>query len=205
MEVLTVMADDDPMKHVAALRGYAAKAKDEPPESKELTVKKAQLAGVQRLILQFGRRGVPVPRALNDERLRLAAEVKEFEQGKGSCRAVYEALLDVVEALGRVCHRRPRHDLAVRDKARGQQAAPPEDLRQAIIEALQELGGSGRDRDVMARIENLLKSKLTDADREQPQGKRARWQTNARKERRRMLKDGLLTEDSRGSRWTLAS
>jgi len=188
--------------HVEALKTFAEQATGDGHDIGDLKIKKAQLQAVQRTIRQLERKNIPVPDGLNEEKLALATAVGELEKDSGTDQ-VYEALLDVVEQLGRACGRRPHHELYMRMREWKQQATPPDVLRKEITRALEELDGSGREREVMAKIEARLKGRFTDADLERPKGNRTRWQTNVRRERRRMIDDGLLTPESRRSTWTL--
>jgi len=66
------------------------------------------------------------------------------------------------------------------------------------------MGGSGKERDILVQIEEKLGQQFTPADLEQPHGKRFRWQTNLRRERKRMIEEGILTRDSTRSTWKMA-
>lgn len=197
------MSLENMQKHLEALREFAEQAAGNGTDSGDLKVKKAQLQAVQKTIHQLERRGIPVPDGLNDEKISLATAVAELEKDSG-IDEVYEALLDIVEQLGRICRRRPHHELYLRSRKWKSQTTPPETLRKEITRVLEEMGGSGHEREVMAKIEARLNGKLTEADRERPKGNRPRWQANVRHERRRMIDDSILTPESRRSTWTLA-
>ena len=188
--------------HVEALKAFAEQATGDGHDVGDLKVKKAQLQAVQRTIRQLERKNIPVPDGLNEEKLTLATAVGELEKDSGTDQ-VYETLLDIVEQLGRACGRRPHHELYMRMREWKRQATPPDVLRKEITRALEELGGGGHEREVLAKIEARLKGRFRDADVERPKGNRTRWQTNVRRERRRMIDDGLLTPESRRSTWTL--
>ncbi|NLS95740.1 MAG: hypothetical protein GXX96_26700 [Planctomycetaceae bacterium] len=189
--------------HLEALREFAEQAAGNGQDAGDLKVKKVQLQAVQKTIRQLERRGIPVPDGLKGEKLSLATAVGELENDSGKDQ-VYEALLDIVEQLGRACGRRPHHELYIRSREWKRQTTTPEALRKEITRALEEMGGSSHEREVMAKIEARLKGKFTEADLERPKGNRPRWQTNVRRERRRMIEDGILTPESRRSTWTLA-
>ena len=197
------MSLENLQEHLEALREFAEQAAGNGQDAGDLKVKKAQLQAVQKTIRQLERRGIPVPDGLKDEKLSLATAVGELEKDSGTDQ-VYEALLDIVEQLGRTCRRRPHHELYMRSREWKSQATPPDTLRKEITRALEEMDGSGREREVMAKIEARLKGKFTEADLERPKGNRPRWQGNVRRERRRMIDDGMLTAESRRSTWTLA-
>ncbi len=190
-------------EHLEALREFAEQAAENGQDAGDLKVKKAQLQAVQKTIRQLERRGIPVPNGLKDEKLSLATAVGELEKDSGTD-LVYESLLDIVQQLGRVCKRRPHHELYLRSRDWKSQTTPAEALRKEITRVLEEMQGSGRERDVMAKIAARLKGKFTEADLERPMGNRPRWQMNVRRERRQMIDDGILTSESRRSTWTLA-
>lgn len=197
------MSLENVQKHLEALREFAEEAAGNGQDAGDLKVKKAQLQAVQKTIRQLERRGIPVPDGLKDEKLSLATAVGELERDSGTDQ-VYETLLDIVEQLGRICKRRPHHELYMRSREWKSQTTSPEVLRKEITRALEEMGGAGHEREVMAKVEVRLKGKFTDADLERPKGNRSRWQGNVRRERRRMIDDGILTAESRRSTWTLA-
>jgi hypothetical protein len=78
-------------------------------------------------------------------------------------------------------------------------------LRESIIQALTELGGSAHCSKVLDRMEELLEDKLLPGDLE-TRGKNGEpvWQNNARWERQRMVNEGILRSDSKFGYWELA-
>lgn len=197
------MSLENVQKHLDGLREFAEQAAGNGHDAGDLKVKKAQLQAVQKTIRQLERRAIPVPEGLKGEKLSLATAVGELEKDSGKDQ-VYEALLEIVEHLGRACGRRPHHELYMRSREWKRKTTPPEALRKEITRVLEEMGGSGQEREVMAKIELRLKGKFTEVDVERPKGNRQRWQANVRRERRRMIDDGILTPESRRSTWTLA-
>src|SRR5262245_53475552 len=73
---------------------------------------------------------------------------------------------------------------------------PQEIFRQPILRALYEKGGSGKTAEVLDRIEEILGSKLTNADRASLSHGEIRWRNTAQWERNVMVDEGLLKKNS---------
>ena len=79
---------------------------------------------------------------------------------------------------------------------------PQSEYRIPILEALLEMGGRGRVNDVLEKVEVNMKNRLTRVDYEKlPSGADVRWKNHAKWERLKMVKDGLLKEDSPRGVW----
>ncbi len=197
------MSLENAKNNLDAFREFAEEAVGNGQDAGDLRVKKAQFQAVQNTIRRLKQRGIPVPDGLKDEKLSLTKAVGELERDSGIDQ-VYETLLDIVEQLRRICKRRPHNELYMRSREWKIQRASLEVLRKEITRVLEEVGGSGHEREVMARIEARLKGKFTEADLELPKGNPLRWQGNVRRGWRRTIDDGILTTESRRSTWTLA-
>ena len=198
------MVGHDCKQHVEALKKAADRAAVMAGNEPKLTTQMKQLKAIERTIRQLTSSGVPVPESLMDESRAISSDIDAAKPQSGETRELYESLLEIIERLGLACGRTPHRDLIVRSRERRKDETPPETLRQAIIGALQELGGEASAKGVVAKIQADLTNRFTSSDLERPNGSVARWQTNVRKERKRMIKDGLLTPASKGQRWTLA-
>lgn len=196
------MSQVEMQKHLDVLKQYAAQPNTAVDEIVEVRVKKSQLRVIQRAIRHLEKTGVPVPGSLKSEKLELVAAIENLERSSGGCVHVYEQLLSVVATLGRACGRRPHHELYLQAKERRHQVTAPEVFRKTIIAVLKDLGGVAHQRDIMAKIAERLHDKFTEADLDRPNGKNMGWQQAVRRERKRMIKDGALTEDSQ-STWKL--
>ena len=81
---------------------------------------------------------------------------------------------------------------------------PNRAYRIPILEALLELGGSARSRDVLTIVESKMKSKFRAVDYEQTQGRRVpRWRNAAEWERNTMKNEGLISADSPTGIWEI--
>lgn len=81
---------------------------------------------------------------------------------------------------------------------------PERSFRRPILEALVELGGRARVRDVLDRVHEKMKNKLNEYDY-QPlsDGKSERWSNNARWCRNTLVNEGLLRSDSPRGVWEI--
>lgn len=81
---------------------------------------------------------------------------------------------------------------------------PTRAFRPYILKALAELGGSAREADVLDRVWEMVKSRLSPIDLEwMPAGNDYRWRKKARWERFVMKQGGLLRNDSPFGIWEL--
>jgi len=198
------MSPGDIHTHLEALKDYADSIKDGSGDIADIQIKKKQLSAVQRTIRQLEKNHVPVPNGLNNEKLSLVSELDKLENSSDGCIKVYESLLDVIFGLGRACRRLPHKELYQLSKKWRNQGTSQETLRKSIISALKNMEGVGKESQVFEHIENQLSSRFTPADLSRPGGKTLRWQNNVRRERKKMIKDGILTKESKGKTWTLA-
>jgi len=77
-------------------------------------------------------------------------------------------------------------------------------FRQPILKALNEMGGSAKMRDVLTRVEQLMRDVLKKVDYEPlPADGVPRWSKAAQWERYRMAREGLLKEDFRRGIWEI--
>jgi hypothetical protein len=134
----------------------------------------AQLRAVAKAIEQLEKQRVPVPDSLRQTKMDLVAKIdqkNQFDQqlrilGKG----LAEALEMIEEEIGKPSsegktqkestprQRRPRNS--------DQPATPQSVLEGYIIQALKDLGGSARSSDVIAKMREVLKDRLTPRDLE---------------------------------------
>lgn len=171
-------------------------------ESSEVQLIKSQLHVVEKSIRQFEREGIQVPEGLRSDQISLESKIKEIGKGPHEISLLYEALLDIVAQTGSMIKRNPVKDLRDRLKEKKKNTIRGDILRRTIIAVLTEMGKAGREHEVLRSIEEKLHGQFTPADLE-PSGKRKRWESNARSERKQMIKEGILTPESRGKKWTL--
>jgi len=84
------------------------------------------------------------------------------------------------------------------------QKTPGRAFRLPILAALEEMDGRGRPREVLDRVENMVKHRLTEVDWEVlSDGRTVRWRNTAQWERYEMVKQGLLASDSPRGIWEI--
>lgn len=81
---------------------------------------------------------------------------------------------------------------------------PQSAYRIPIAATLAELGGNGRVSDVLNRVEKKMKNRLRSVDKEKTSTGMVRWRNSAMWERKVMLEEGLLREDSPRGFWKLS-
>ena len=74
-----------------------------------------------------------------------------------------------------------------------------------LLESLVELGGRGRTRDVLSKVYEKMKDRLTPADLERlPSGNAIRWRNYAMWTRQKLKEDGYLKSDSPKGIWEIS-
>lgn len=93
-----------------------------------------------------------------------------------------------------------------RRRARTGARTPERAFRVPILQALQECGGSGRVKDVLDRVGEIMRPVLKSTDFEILASQdEARWRNTAKWERSRMVNEGLLKPPSRVGTWEISS
>lgn len=83
---------------------------------------------------------------------------------------------------------------------------PEEAFRLPILQTLVHMGGSGKVRDVLARVEKLVKPELSEADYQHLPStpNTPRWYNTAQWARNSMVQEGLLRADSPRGTWEIS-
>jgi len=98
----------------------------------------------------------------------------------------------------------PKAQRTVLDRLPKGIATPQSDYRQPILQALYEMGGSGRTMVVIERVGQIMQGVLQDVDKEiYPGTNMPRWSKFAQWERNTMREDGLIKPSSRKGTWEL--
>lgn len=78
------------------------------------------------------------------------------------------------------------------------------EFRRPILEALEELGGAASHNEVLKRVYEKMKERLSEHDHQLlPGGGEVRWRNTARWCRKHMVKEGLLASDSPRGIWKI--
>ncbi len=198
------MADNDIQSHLEAIKEYIAQVQNSGSDLTDIHIRKKQLSAIQKTIRQLDKNGVPVPESLNAEKLSLVNAITQIETASGSCLKVYDAMIQMLFDLGRACQKLPHKDLYLLSRHWRSQSTPQTTLRKVILQVLKEHGGSAHQEQVFEEADKQLANQWTPADMSCPGGKTTRWKNNIRRERKSMIKEGILTKDSKGRTWTLA-
>jgi len=90
-------------------------------------------------------------------------------------------------------------------KRRRVKKTPEHEFRLPILEALEQLGGRGRVRDVLSIVYDKMQHRLTEDDLKLlPSGTDIRWRNTAMWERKHMIDAGLLRNDSPRGVWEMS-
>jgi len=197
------MTENDIQSHLQAIKDYIAQAQNGGSDLGEIRIKKKQLSAIQKTIRQLDKNGIPVPESLNAEKLSLVNAINQIETSSGSSLKVYDAMIQMIFDLGRVCQKLPHKDLYQMSRRWRSQSTPQSTLRKLILQVLKDRGGSAHQDAVFEDIDKQLASQWTPADLACPGGKTVKWKNNLRRERKAMIAEGLLTKDSKGKTWTL--
>lgn len=173
----------------------------------------AQLRVVAKAIEQLEKQRVPVPDSLRQTKVDLVAEISQQDQFHQQVRilgdGLAEALEMIEEAIGKPRSQgKPQKESTPRPshpRSGNQPVTPNSILREYIVQALKEFGGSARSADVLERMREMLKDRLTPRDIEtRSDGRAIIWENNARWERQTMVNEGILRNDSKFGYWELA-
>jgi hypothetical protein len=196
------MKTEEIRRNLSAIKEYVSGIKlvNKNPEVQQM---ESQLHELERTIRRMEKKGIQVLEGLTSGKTSLESKILE-KKAIGDPSSLYEELLDIIAQLGRVLGRRPDRELYKRLKEYKRQVVGNSILRENIVIVLNEMGGSGHESDILKGVEVKLKGRFTPADKEKPHGSSFQWESNVRKERKRMIKDGILTPESRGGKWILA-
>lgn len=177
-------------------------ALDDAAGVQDLAAKRQQLDGLTKAIQTLDAGGILVPEELRQKRADLVEEVGPADEAEQTLAYLRNEVGSLAERLGKPGNSRQRRPTGPRSARK--QTTHRNRLRELIMEALCELGGSARTRDVLDRITAKLNGQLQPGDIETRQGGELVWRNNARFERFRMIQDGLLKADSPQGMWELA-
>jgi len=188
--------------HLAALRELiesASRTLDDP----EIEVKVKQLKAIQKTIERMEKGGVPIPDDLRHLRMNLAAQTAKSDNATRLLSYIRDEVALLLPFLGlKVGGKSPARSSRVYRLRRGQ-LTPQSVLRKAIIEGLEQMGGSGQVRDVLSRVYDSLKERFTAADLSRNKSGDVRWRNRCQWERFQMIQEGLLRDDSPRGVWEL--
>lgn len=178
----------------------------------DTTAQEAQLRAVAKAIEQLEKQRVPVPDSLRQMKMMLVAEISQHAQFNRQLMVLGEGLTEALGMIESVISK-PRLEGSIQKESTPRQrrsrnssepVTPMSVLREYILQALKEFGGSARRSDVLDRIEEMLKDQLTPRDLEtRGDGRVIVWKNNACWERQAMVDEGILRNDSKFGYWEL--
>ena len=86
-------------------------AMKEAMENDELKYKREQLRTVKRSIGQLEKKGIPVPKEMQDLKIHLVSELENIHTPEDGLTEIYDRCLALIMELGHVCQRTPHRDL----------------------------------------------------------------------------------------------
>jgi hypothetical protein len=174
--------------------------------------KTTQLKEIARTITKLEGVGVSVPDELRRLKLALITELSSkdeslirLEAGLTACRDELRALLG--KPAEKVTRKRPdARKPKKRIQARGpkKETTNPQVLREQIVIGLRALGGSAHIGTVLDYVGKALEAELLPGDLERRSKGVIVWRNNAAWERLRMVKDGILKQNSPKGIWELS-
>lgn len=189
--------------HLDVIEAILQESKDGSENSKDLNNKHEQLQTINRSIAQLERKKIPVPKEIRDLHLALDREVKKLKSPSSGIAEAYDRLLKLVIELGKACGKSPKKDLYLIAKEKRSKAVDQNTLEETLIKVLEEMGGSGHEKEIFSRAEKILQPEFSSIDLEAFKGKTPRWQTNLRRVRRKLVDKKVLTQESMRRVWTL--
>ncbi len=172
----------------------------------------AQLRAVAKAIEQLEKQRVPVPDSLRQTKVDLVAKIGQQDQFDQQLRMLGDGLAEVMEMIEDITGK-PRSEGKPQKESTPRQHRPRNSdqpvtsqsiLREYIIQALMEFGGSARRSDVLERMREMLKDRLTPRDFEKRGDRVIIWENNACWERAAMVREGILKDESKFGYWELA-
>jgi len=164
------------------------------------------LREISKAIDRLEKEGVPVPEALRGEKTRLAAQLDTRSRIERKPHRLAEELEAIVDLLN-VRSGRSKIPKTGKKRPRKGPRPPKTDqsaLREHILQALEKLGGRAKVSEVIEEMGHQLEGKLLPGDLEWREStKEYVWQNNAKWERHRMTRDGVLPNDSPRGIWEI--
>ncbi len=169
--------------------------------------KEVQFKEILKTISRLEKKGVAVPDTFRSEKIRLASEIDLKSQKEQSLIRLHDGLEEVLKDLRKRIGR--SENKSSTPKSRKKRSRLPktnsDTLRACIINALQKFGGRARLSNIFQDIELQLKDQFLPADLNKVQnGKQTVWKNNVQWERLRMVKEGILKNDSPNGIWELS-
>lgn len=132
-------------------------------------------------------------------------QIGQTQQLQEAWRRLSEETAETLTAVQRTAKRQAeRFNKRKRRRRQPVSKTPQHTYRVPILEALEQLGGKGHAREVLRIVYEKMKDCLTEDDLKLlPSGGSVRWENTAHWERKRMIENGLLRNDSPVGVWEM--
>lgn len=184
------------------------KALDAQRKSMELDEREKQLQEIAKTIDKLEQVKVSVPDELRKLKVGLVAELAIRDEANELMEELADGLDDALQTLNSLLGRNKNNGnfsaKEPRKRKLKQPRTPDEVLRAGIITVLKDMHGSGHVQQILAAMEQQLAGQLLEHDLENvASGKQLVWQNNVCWERNKMVKQGILKNDSLRGIWEL--
>lgn len=184
------------------------KALDAQRKSMELDEREKQLQEIAKTIDKLEQVKVSVPDELRKLKVGLVAELAIRDEANELMEELADGLDDALQTLNSLLGRNKNNgNLSAKEPRKRklkQPRTPDEVLRVGIITVLKNMNGSGHIQQILTAMEQQLAGQLLEHDLESvASGKQLVWQNNVCWERNKMVKQGILKNDSLRGIWEL--
>lgn len=200
---------ENPETLLALVRQSVQHLIEQRPDTAE---QEAQLRAIAKAIEQLEKQQIPVPDSLRRTKMNLVADIGQHAQFNRQLSVLAEGIAEVLEMIENA-KKKPRSEAKSqkiltpgqrRSRNSDQPVTSQSVLRGYIIQALKGFGGSARRSDVLERMREMLKDRLTPRDLEtRGTNQQIIWENNACWERNTMVNEGILRNDSKFGYWEL--
>jgi len=169
----------------------------------------AQLKEVARSAERLQGQGHPIPDDLRRLKLDLMMRLESGQQAVAELERLAQGLRPVLASIdvSLSAAKKPNNGPKTKGSRKRQEKMPrtsQEVLREYLLAALRELGGSARCSDVIGKMREMLAGQLLPGDLLKRKGGAIVWENNAQWERLVLVKEGILRDDSPRGVWELA-
>ena len=166
----------------------------------ELDEREKQLNEIARTIDKLENAGVSVPDELRQLKTGLVAELAVRDEMDSKLKELENGIEEALRSLRSKTRRPKKTSHQIRSNGPRIETSV---LRKEIIRALEVLGGAGSPKQVIAEIDKRLAGKLSPCEMSTHSYGGIAWHHSTRKERGKMIKEGILKNDSPKGIWEL--
>lgn len=172
------------------------------PEGASLKI--GQLTEISKAITTLESRKLPVPEALRNLKTELLLQTHHFEAAEGIFELVEQETAKVLAKIRGVGKHLDSSDRDRKPRRRGDFTSHSV-LRECILKSLSAHGGRAKATAVLDELGEMLQDKFTPADLEWDVYNKNQpiWRRNACLQRRKMVQEGLVLDDTSGGYWEL--